>query len=397
MTRADLIGLLEARDEYVATLHEEITTLRDNISDLRDGVATLNGVIADQATKIRDLERRQDQPTPRPPREPSEDHSRTGREDSILTQNTSATTTGMRSGKVPDPPIFYNEKERDTIRFEQWYRAVKNKLLVNADHFSNDQARQTYMETRLGGTAVLELAPYLEETHPEPVTTSARLLEHLWEQYHDPMRAQKAVEAYENLQMKPGDDFMAFKNDFVRLAGECAKSRTTWKHEFHRRLTHSLQRTLMSVYVDRAITFDQYVHIGLQHDALNKRASEHQAAARKDAAALARNNTRPARRNAGNPAGNPAAPAADAMPGDTNPGRKKHTPADFDRLIAEGRCFRCKEKGHTSRDCPRKATDGYDARIRAMRARWVEEDDSTTVEPAKATRVRFEDDSETKN
>jgi hypothetical protein len=28
------------------------------------------------------------------------------------------------------------------------------------------------------------------------------------------------------------------------------------------------------------------------------------------------------------------------------------TPADIELLRAEGRCFRCKQKGHSKRDCP---------------------------------------------
>ncbi|KAK4235983.1 hypothetical protein C8A03DRAFT_17323, partial [Achaetomium macrosporum] len=58
-------------------------------------------------------------------------------------------------------------------------------------------------------------------------------------QYHHPLRTQKSLEAYDDLRMKPDDDYLAFKNDFARLAGECGKPRASWKHEFDRRLTDS--------------------------------------------------------------------------------------------------------------------------------------------------------------
>ena len=52
---------------------------------------------------------------------------------------------------------------------------------------------------------------------------------HLWEQYHDPMVTQNALREYDDLKLEPGDNFLSFMNDFVRLAGETGKPRSCWK------------------------------------------------------------------------------------------------------------------------------------------------------------------------
>ncbi|KAK4095774.1 hypothetical protein N658DRAFT_394608, partial [Parathielavia hyrcaniae] len=103
-----------------------------------------------------------------------------------------------------------------------------------------------------------ELAPYLRDTYPAPINTSSKLLAHLWRQYYDPTTEQMALDEYDNLKLKPGDDFLAFKNDFVRLAGETGKPRSTWKHEFNRKLYDSFQRSMVPSFASPAVTFDQF-------------------------------------------------------------------------------------------------------------------------------------------
>ena len=40
--------------------------------------------------------------------------------------------------RLLDPPVFYNQKSKDTVKFETWFRQVKNKILVNASRFPTD-------------------------------------------------------------------------------------------------------------------------------------------------------------------------------------------------------------------------------------------------------------------
>jgi uncharacterized protein YoxC len=339
--------MTDREEELIATVaHKE-----DEIDRLQRDATQLNQAIADLVMQARTGNARND------------------REASVVS-HTSAVGSSKRSGKVPDPPVFHNEKDRDTDEFEQWHRDVCNKLKVNADHFNDDQARQAYVESRLGGKAKRELAPYLRDTHPEPITTSDRLLAHLWEQYHDPLKAQKSLESYDDLRMKPGDDYLTFKNDFVRLAGECGKPRTSWKHEFNRRLTDSLQRALAGAFIDDTVTFDHFVRLGMQHAMINKRVSERQSANREGG-------------NKSNSKKTTAPASASARTTSSRANEQKNSPRltkeEVRRLYEEGRCFVCREKGHLSGDCPRRndgKTASYDAadreaRIKALEAKWA--------------------------
>ena len=218
----------DREEELLATVADQ----SEEIARLRTDVVHLNEAIADLVVQSRLNS------TTLPSGRNGDDDDHLRRENSVFSQTSVA--GGKRSSKAPDPPIFHNEKDRDTEDFEQWYRDIENKLTVNADHFVNDKARQAYIESRLGGKAKRELAPYLRDTHPEPIKTSDRLLTHLWDQYYNPLLAQKALDDYDDLKMGPGADYLAFKNDFVRLAGECGKARAEWKREFNRRLTPNL-------------------------------------------------------------------------------------------------------------------------------------------------------------
>jgi hypothetical protein len=258
----------DREEELLATVADQ----SEKIAELKADAVRLNEAIADFVVQSR-------QNSTAPPGGGSgDDNDRTLRENSVFSQTSVA--GGKRSSKARDPPIFHNEKDRDTEDFEQWYRDIENKLTVNADHFDNDRARQAYIESRMGGKAKRELAPYLRDTHPEPIKTSDRLLTHLWDQYYNPLLAQKALDDYDDLKMGPGADYFAFKNDFVRLAGECGKTRAEWKREFNRRLTPNLQRHLAGAFLDPTVDFDQFMRLGLQQAMINKRANEQQKAER---------------------------------------------------------------------------------------------------------------------
>lgn len=86
---------------------------------------------------------------------------------------------------MADPPVFYNDKAKDTVTFASWLRLTKNKLRVNADHFPTDDARMAYIEGRLGGEASEDLEPYLNKTYCKPIKTSDTLLTYLYNEYYD--------------------------------------------------------------------------------------------------------------------------------------------------------------------------------------------------------------------
>ncbi|KAK4207022.1 hypothetical protein QBC37DRAFT_299595, partial [Rhypophila decipiens] len=94
-----------------------------------------------------------------------------------------STTTNSKSVKQADPPIFYNQKDKDTVVFEYFRRMLLNKLDNNTDHFPTERMKCGYIESRLGGKAAEDLLPYLDDTHPDRLDTVDKLIKHLTEQY----------------------------------------------------------------------------------------------------------------------------------------------------------------------------------------------------------------------
>jgi len=330
-----------ALSEREEQLISEVALQTGRATELQDKLAESNQMIVDLIAR----NRANQAATPR-----------SGREE---TPRSEPMATDRRSGKVPDPPVFYNEEDRDTDDFEEWYRDIENKLEVNADHYPTDRARQAYVESRLGGKAKRDLAPYLRATHPDPVNSSAKLLSHLWAQYNNPNKEQDSLDDYDELKLQ-GRDFLSFKNDFVRLAGECGKPRSSWKTEFNRKLTVGMQKTLLASYLDPTVDFDQYVRLGQQLAKISQRASERQPPAPKS--------------KSGNPG--PKRPSAretraGGAAGDKGGGNKKLTKDEVAILTKENRCFHCREKGHMKQNCPKLGNAGeatLEARLRALEA-----------------------------
>lgn len=229
---------------------------------------------------------------------------------------------------------------------------MTNKLKVNHDHVADDYVRRAYIEGRLRGDAAKSLMPYLASSHSDQLQTADQVLSHLWDEYHDPNKQEKARVEYEKLEMKPGDDFATFKNCFVRLAGQCRKPETEWKAELKRKLPTRLQTALVGHFIDPNVDFDKYTRLASEIDLNLKQADEKRdqvkatnGRGRKNAPPTAtpapKNGTVPT------PANNPRARPTGSQHG-------KLSVEELKKLMSEGRCFTCREAGHNSRECPQK-------------------------------------------
>lgn len=372
MTKSDLVAELESRDTEVADLLRVIADLRNKAANNAPHLSVEGNT-----------------PAPDPPIRNTPAAPGPLRRESTVETRMTAGGQHQRSAKLPDPPIFYNEEDRDTEEFEQWYRDMRNKLEVNADHFPGDRARQAYIESRLGGTAKRELAPYLSESHPEPVDGPEALFEHLWAQYRNPNKREEALNAFEKLKLEPGGNFLTFKNSFVRLAGETGRVKSTWKEELNRKLYPSFQRTMASSYINPAVNFDHFVREAQMIALINKKASEDRAArqpATKKAAA------------SGGAASDRRKPAAEK----DSAKKERLTTEEREVLKKEGRCFTCREKGHLSSECPKKqpraAEPDLEARVKNIMAGYLALTDSPASKENARPKVRFEEgDSEPEN
>jgi hypothetical protein len=269
-----------------------------------------------------------------------------------------------RSGKLPDPPIFYDDKVKDNgLSFKAWYRQMENKLLVNADHFplgeKNDRAKMAYVESRVGGSVSESLAPYVDKDNAHRYTTCDEVMKHLWQEYNNPNEKADARAEYAALKQVDFDTFLSFKNKFVELSGRLSKPRSEFKHEFHPRLTYRLQSAMSKEYSDESVAWEEYLKKCQQEDAEHKRLDK-----------LKQQATGRGRQNKDSDGGN-ATPINGGRNtrlggggGSTANGRtsRPQTPNvprldedAFREHQLKGLCYTCHKEGHRSRDCPDKA------------------------------------------
>ncbi|KAK4220516.1 hypothetical protein QBC38DRAFT_505673 [Podospora fimiseda] len=256
-----------------------------------------------------------------------------------------------KTSKIENAPIFFNDPSKDTIDFEMWYRLLRNRLEVNADHFDNEKAKCAHIEGRLGGDAARNLAPYLRDRHPDKLDAADKLLDHLWKEYYNPDRDE----------------------EFVRLAGECCKPKSEWKKELKRRLPIGLANATTAQYLDKNVTLDTYcrylAEIASNYRQTQRRSKKHETGASTDSKKRTR------------------LPHSPLQPTTTTVGRKSNKPTkeDMERLIAEGRCFTCREGGHQSCECPQKEKKRQeeDARVQSIVAEVLRKQSTPVGSPVK--------------
>lgn len=281
------------------------------------------------------------------------------RQPSVTTDRSQGSANGRRSAKQ-DGPGIYKGDGNDSVTFEYWHRQLKNKLAVNADHFDDDEAKRIYIESRLSGTAAQNLEPYLEEGHPNQIVTSEQLLTHLWSQYRNPSKSEDALRDYNNLVMGPTDEFFDFKNTFVRLAGECRKPKAEWKTEFNRKLTIALKTAMAASYRDLNVDFEQFALVASDIATSFKQAKQDKAARQATAGGSSAGTGRewPLKGSPKPSGGNGRSRSSfnrSSTPKSTTSDSARHTRPqgeELRKLIAENRCFICREKGHIGMNCP---------------------------------------------
>jgi hypothetical protein len=69
-----------------------------------------------------------------------------------------------RSVKIDDSKHLTDGKES---KYEYWLSRMRNKLRENADHFSTESLKITYIENHINGEAARHIAPCMRPEHPE--------------------------------------------------------------------------------------------------------------------------------------------------------------------------------------------------------------------------------------
>lgn len=249
-----------------------------------------------------------------------------------------------KSYKLPDPPLLDDGKNP---RFEDWQLQMQNKLKANADHFSTPDLRMAYVASRCTGRAAKHITPRMRDGSTMPYEDSIDMMKHLDEIFGDPNRLVNARRGYRELVMRNGTDFNTFLSDFLHLADEAGVPKESRKEDFYQKLSWDLQDVVIAEADDATIDFLQFTKICLSRwnrkdmQASQKRRGTRNRAGNSTATTAGASKT-------------PAAATATSYPSIKQERELTPTLSDRMALMKEGRCFICKEKGHISRECPKK-------------------------------------------
>ncbi|KAL8415047.1 hypothetical protein RB594_006035 [Gaeumannomyces avenae] len=346
-----LADTLNENDELTAKLEEALR----NVKECREAVTDSCLLAQERDKKIKDLEAKLAQlggsesgESGRHHREYTPQSHQSG---GSGRSNHSAPNSGR--ARLKDPPPFYADKEKDQNDFEIWLEAIKDKLSMDGGLYPEDGDKFTYVKSRRAGEAARILRPYVSGEHPDQVKTYQELLDHLWEEHHDGDAQERAQIDLDKLQMKSGEEFLVFKNKFVRLAGECRLPRADWKRNLYRRLVPALQEKVARDYKDKTLSFEGFSRscqelsfLWEQTRKLRENANKGRESQKKEVDKKSSDTNKPKTNSNPNSGRSGAAAAA-----------RQHGQDDLKKLIEENRCFNCREQGHFTRDCPKpKAT-----------------------------------------
>jgi Retrotransposon gag protein len=275
-----------------------------------------------------------------------------------------------RSEKVPDPPKYSG----DRVGLRPFLTHLKLKLSSDSELFPNEQKKLAYTVGRLEGPAFNHLLPYVQSSGVNLENVTA-LMEVLETAFGDPDRVGSAERALENLR-QGNRDFATYYAEFSRLVADVDwNSEPAIRHALKRGLSLELKQEL--VHHDLPDTLNEFVRLCQKLD--NRLRAF-------DAETRYRSSSRPTSRPALNPsqitapftapspirAPQPAATSSSnpPIPMDISSNRRKLTPDERARRIAEGLCLYCGGAGHLVAHCPNARPQGM-APVRAAEARLI--------------------------
>jgi Retrotransposon gag protein len=257
-----------------------------------------------------------------------------------------------RREKVPDPPKY----DGDRAALRPFITHLLLKLSSDHDLFPDEQKKLAYTIGRLEGPAFNHLLPYVR---PGGVNLEdiAALVEVLETAFGDPDRMGSAERALENLR-QGNRDFATYYAEFSRLVADVDwNSEPAVRHALKRGLSVELKQEL--VHHDLPESLNGFVRLCQKLD--NRlRAFEAETRHRLPARSASRPTQVPVRTPT--PVTNPpntrplqfpvsSSPNSPA-PMDISSNRRRLTPEERARRIAEGLCLYCGGAGHIAVQCP---------------------------------------------
>ncbi len=122
------------------------------------------------------------------------------------------------SKKLSDSLIFIDDKDSN---IEDWLSAMKNKLKKNADWFSTETSKKTYVRTRIDEDSMKHLTSRFKKNSIKSFLIVEEIFDDLNRVFDDLNKRINALKAYRRLkQVKTNKEFHIFFAKFQRLASD---------------------------------------------------------------------------------------------------------------------------------------------------------------------------------
>jgi hypothetical protein len=288
------------------------------------------------------------------------------REKSRAMSVVSATST-PKSQRIADPEQLSDGKEDP--KFEGWLLAMERKLTANADRFPTEYSKITYILSRVKGLAYRTMYPRVCTDSKNPYQTAKEVFDHLSAVFADPNRKKQAKREYKELKMK-GKTFSEYLQQFSVLAQEAGVDPDDYKDDLYESMTNRMKLAVLNYYNDAGMSFDAFVeNCHRTADALASidMTKEHD---------KLQSSTAPANRGQSNGKASRSANTVSATAVATTALAEKSPPGGWAPITAEerqrcrleGLCFYCRQKGHITSNCPKRAAQATASTLKSLEA-----------------------------
>ena len=167
------------------------------------------------------------------------------RQSQLQRPHRSSRRQARQSPKHDDPDKL---DDGTSLTYSAWKSLLRGKLRANADWWPTEQDRINYVFSRTTGEAQQHLDPRIDEDSLDPWLTVDEMLEFLDTVYRDYYEAERADNAFHQLEQHKGQEFNEFHTEFARLASVGRVPTSTWRSQLWRKLNKEYYNRLLATH-----------------------------------------------------------------------------------------------------------------------------------------------------
>ena len=133
---------------------------------------------------------------------------------------------------------------------------MKNKFVINADHFSDKISKTAYIKNHTDNIAIRHLISHMKENHSEKFIIVEEIFVYLKNIYEDSNKLENVKNDYRYLIMRNDDEYHTFVIKFLHLTDETQIFKNNYKENFLHKLSFNLQQ-MIAVACINCITFQE--------------------------------------------------------------------------------------------------------------------------------------------